>query len=119
MRAICDYVWRHAMYTSESSGPATEAVDTLLSACGVCRDLAHLAAAFCRAVEAPTRVAAVYVPGLALMDFYSVVDRGGRPLAGVGRDTVGAPPDVGPRRYRPGRRRHRVHHRDGRSCRAA
>jgi transglutaminase-like putative cysteine protease len=74
VRAICDYVWRHVMYMSESSGPATDAVDTLLSARGVCRDFAHLVTALCRAVEVPARVAAVYAPGLALMDFHSVVE---------------------------------------------
>ncbi|GAA2376530.1 transglutaminase-like domain-containing protein [Dactylosporangium salmoneum] len=74
VRAICDYVWRHVRHMSESSGPATDAVDTLLSARGVCRDFAHLVAALCRAVDVLARVAAVYAPGLALMDFHSVVE---------------------------------------------
>lgn len=74
VRAICDYVWRHIAYVSETSGPTTDAVDTLLAARGVCRDFAHLVAALCRAVEVPARIASVYAPGLSPMDFHAVVE---------------------------------------------
>jgi hypothetical protein len=74
VRAVCDYVWRHVIYTPETSGPTTDAVDTLLSARGVCRDFAHLVAALCRAVEVPARIASVYAPGLTPMDFHAVVE---------------------------------------------
>jgi hypothetical protein len=74
VRAISDYVWRHVAYLSETSGPTTDAVDTLTSARGVCRDFAHLVAALCRAVEVPARIASVYAPGLSPMDFHAVVE---------------------------------------------
>ncbi|MCW6003389.1 transglutaminase family protein [Micromonospora sp. CPCC 205371] len=74
VRAICDYVWRHVAYVSETSGPTTDAIDTLIAARGVCRDFAHLVAALCRAVDVPARIASVYAPGLAPMDFHAVVE---------------------------------------------
>jgi transglutaminase-like putative cysteine protease len=74
VRAICDYVWSHTVYTPGASGPTSDAVDTLVSGLGVCRDFAHLVAALCRAVEVPARVAAVYAPGLWAMDLHAVVE---------------------------------------------
>jgi transglutaminase-like putative cysteine protease len=74
VRAICDYVHTHIVYMPGTSGPVTDAVDTLLAGAGVCRDFAHLAAALCRAVQVPARVAAVYAPGLSPMDFHVVVE---------------------------------------------
>jgi transglutaminase-like putative cysteine protease len=74
VRAICDYVWRHVQYDTVTSDSGTDAVETLLAGRGVCRDFAHLVAALCRAVEIPTRIAAVYAPGLSPMDFHVVVE---------------------------------------------
>jgi transglutaminase-like putative cysteine protease len=72
--AICEYVWAHIGYETDTSGSGTDAVETLLSSRGVCRDFTHLVAALCRAVEVPARVAAVYAPGLSPMDFHAVVE---------------------------------------------
>ncbi|GIF17610.1 transglutaminase-like putative cysteine protease [Actinoplanes tereljensis] len=74
VRAITDWVHDHLFYTVGSSGPSTDAVDTLLSGAGVCRDYAHLTATLCRALDIPARVAAVYAPGLSPMDFHLVVE---------------------------------------------
>ena len=74
VRAICDYVWRHIGYDPTVSGSSTDAVDTLLTGRGVCRDSAHLVAALCRAIDVPARLAAVYAPGLSPMDFHAVVE---------------------------------------------
>ncbi|RKR87087.1 transglutaminase-like putative cysteine protease [Micromonospora pisi] len=74
VRAIREYVWENLAYASGSSGPTTDAVDTLLAGEGVCRDFAHVVAALCRAVDVPARVAAVYAPGLSPMDFHAVVE---------------------------------------------
>ena len=52
----------------------TDAIDTLLTGAGVCRDYAHLTATLCRALDIPARVAAVYAPGLSPMDFHLVVE---------------------------------------------
>ena len=74
VRAITDWVHTHLSYQPGSSGPATDAVDTLLAGAGVCRDYAHLVATLCRAAHIPARVAAVYAPGLSPMDFHLVVE---------------------------------------------
>jgi transglutaminase-like putative cysteine protease len=74
VRAITAWVHGHLTYLGGSSGPSTDAVDTLLSGAGVCRDYAHLVATLCRAMNVPARVAAVYAPGLSPMDFHLVVE---------------------------------------------
>jgi transglutaminase-like putative cysteine protease len=74
VRAITGYVFEHLSYEAGTSGPTTDATDTLLGGRGVCRDYAHLVAALCRAVDVPARVAAVYAPGLSPMDFHLVVE---------------------------------------------
>jgi hypothetical protein len=74
VRAITNYVFEHLSYEAGTSGPTTDATDTLLGGRGVCRDYAHLVAALCRAVLVPARVAAVYAPGLSPMDFHLVVE---------------------------------------------
>ena len=74
VRSICDYVNRHIRYVSGSSTGTTDAVDTLVTGQGVCRDFAHLVAALCRAVDVPARVSGVYAPGLMPMDLHAVVE---------------------------------------------
>jgi len=74
VRAIRDWVHDHLSYEAGSSGPTTDAADTLLDGRGVCRDYAHLVATLCRAMNVPARVAAVYAPGLSPMDFHLVVE---------------------------------------------
>ena len=74
VRAVTSWVYEHLSYEGGSSGPTTDAVDTMLSGAGVCRDYAHLVATLCRALDVPARVAAVYAPGLSPMDFHLVVE---------------------------------------------
>jgi Transglutaminase-like superfamily len=74
IRAICEYVWRHTAYVAGVTGPTSDAIDTLLSGQGVCRDFAHLVVALCRTMDVPARVAAVYAPGLSPMDFHVVAE---------------------------------------------
>lgn len=74
VRAIVDWVNRHLIYQAGASGPSTDAIDTLLSGQGVCRDYAHLTATLCRSLDIPARVAAVYAPGLSPMDFHLVTE---------------------------------------------
>ncbi len=74
VRAICAYVNQHIVYEHGASTGVTDAVDTLVSGKGVCRDFAHLVAALCRAVDIPARVSGVYAPGLAPMDLHAVVE---------------------------------------------
>ena len=74
VRAICGYVWRHVGYEPGVTGPGSDAIETLLTGRGVCRDFAHLVVALCRAVDVPARMVAVYAPGLSPMDFHAVVE---------------------------------------------
>ncbi|GAA2498763.1 transglutaminase-like domain-containing protein [Winogradskya humida] len=74
VRAIAAWVHDHLDYVVGSSGPSTDASDTLMDGRGVCRDYAHLMATLCRAKDIPARVAAVYAPGLSPMDFHLVVE---------------------------------------------
>ncbi len=78
--AVADWVFENLSYEPGTSGPLDTAIDTLVSRRGVCRDFAHLTVAFCRALEIPARLAAVYAPGLYPMDFHAVVEArmGGR-----------------------------------------
>ena len=72
--AVTAWVHDRLIYTSGSSGPTDDAVDTLLLGEGVCRDYAHLVLSLLRARDVPARLAAVYAPGLDPMDFHAVVE---------------------------------------------
>ncbi len=74
VRRIVAEVHDSLVYDGSASGPSTDAVDTLLTARGVCRDYAHLTVTLCRAVGVPARVVAVYAPGLDPMDFHLVAE---------------------------------------------
>ncbi|MET8152304.1 transglutaminase-like domain-containing protein, partial [Actinoplanes sp. NPDC005259] len=74
VRAITTWVFEHLSYEAGSSGPTTDAAETLLGGRGVCRDYAHLVATLCRALNVPARVTAVYAPGLSPMDFHLVTE---------------------------------------------
>jgi transglutaminase-like putative cysteine protease len=71
---VAAFVFERIAYTPGSSRPLDGAADTLLANAGVCRDFAHLTIGLCRALGIPTRLAAVYAPGLSPMDFHAVVE---------------------------------------------
>jgi transglutaminase-like putative cysteine protease len=71
---VASWVFERLAYVPGSSGPLDTAVDTLIAGSGVCRDFAHLTITLCRALGVPARLAAVYAPGLAPMDFHAVVE---------------------------------------------
>jgi transglutaminase-like putative cysteine protease len=71
---VSSWVGGQIGYEAGSSLPTHGAVDTLLGGRGVCRDFAHLVVALLRARDVPARVAAVYAPGLAPMDFHAVAE---------------------------------------------
>jgi transglutaminase-like putative cysteine protease len=73
-RAVGSWVFERIRYELGSSGPLDTAVDTLLAGAGVCRDFAHLTVALCRALGLPSRLVAVYAPGLWPMDFHAVAE---------------------------------------------
>ncbi|CAN5544208.1 transglutaminase family protein [soil metagenome] len=72
--AVSSWVGDRLEYVPGSSGPTDGAVNTLLERRGVCRDYAHLTVALLRACGVPSRVVAVYAPGLWPMDFHAVVE---------------------------------------------
>jgi transglutaminase-like putative cysteine protease len=74
LAAVSSWIGSKLSYVPNSSRPTTGAVDTLLQRQGVCRDYAHLVIAFLRALHLPARLAAVYAPGLAPMDFHAVAE---------------------------------------------
>ncbi|GLR82284.1 transglutaminase family protein [Azospirillum oryzae] len=75
VQAICDFVHGHVTFGYEHSRPTRTAAQTYAEKCGVCRDYAHLAIAFCRAMNIPARYCTGYIsdigqpPPYAPMDF--------------------------------------------------
>ena len=55
VQAVAEWVRDNIEFRVGTSNPGTSAVDTLANGCGVCRDFAHLAIAFCRALNYPAR----------------------------------------------------------------
>jgi transglutaminase-like putative cysteine protease len=74
LAAVSSWVGTQLSYVPGSSRPTDGAVQTLLQREGVCRDYAHLVVALLRALDVPARLAAVYAPGLAPMDFHAVAE---------------------------------------------
>jgi transglutaminase-like putative cysteine protease len=71
---VSSWVGSRLSYVLGSSGPTDGALVTLESRQGVCRDYAHLVVGLLRALDVPARLAAVYAPGLAPMDFHAVAE---------------------------------------------
>jgi transglutaminase-like putative cysteine protease len=111
VQAIVDYVHGHLEFTHGSSNPWTTAADVYRSQQGVCRDFAHLAITFCRALNIPARYVFGYIPDIDVavvddpMDFCAWFEanlggrwytfdarinapRVGRVVVGRGRDAV-------------------------------
>jgi transglutaminase-like putative cysteine protease len=102
-------VWQHVKFQYGSSTSLTTAHDVNMSGFGVCRDFAHLAISFCRALDIPARYVFGYLPEIDMdpvanpMDFAAWIEvwlgdrwwtfdprnneqRKGRILIGRGRD---------------------------------
>jgi len=61
-------------YRHGTSNTATTAVDAFVARQGVCRDFAHLLAAFARAAGIPARLVSAYALGLDPPDFHALVE---------------------------------------------
>lgn len=61
VRAICDFVHRHITFGYEHARASRTAYDAYEERRGVCRDFAHLAVAFCRALNIPARYCTGYL----------------------------------------------------------
>ena len=111
VQAICDHVNGHLRFGYGSSNPTTTAADAYAAGRGVCRDFAHVAISFCRALSIPARYVFGYLPDMdvppdpAPMDFAAWMEvyldgrwwtfdprnnvtRKGRVLIGRGRDAT-------------------------------
>jgi transglutaminase-like putative cysteine protease len=111
VQAIVDYVHGHLEFTPGASNPWTTAADAYRAGQGVCRDFAHLAITFCRALNIPARYVFGYIPDIDVpppsepMDFAAWFEayldgrwhtfdarnntpRVGRVVVGRGRDAV-------------------------------
>ncbi len=111
VQAVCDFVHGHLDYVPGSSNPWTTAADAYRSRQGVCRDFAHLAITFCRALNIPARYVFGYIPDIGVplpdepMDFSAWFEvflsgrwhtfdarlnqpRIGRVVVGRGRDAI-------------------------------
>ena len=64
VQAIVDYVHTHLQFVPGASNPWTTAADAYRSGQGVCRDFAHLAITFCRALNIPARYVFGYIPDI-------------------------------------------------------
>ena len=73
VREICRWVDANLEYKPGATDSRTSAWDVWTLRKGVCRDYAHLAVAFCRALNIPARYVGSYAAGLDPMDFQSFV----------------------------------------------
>ena len=74
LAAVADWVAAKLAYVAGSSLPTDGAVRTLLGRQGVCRDFAHLCIALLRALNVPSRLVAVFAPGLSPMEYHAVCE---------------------------------------------
>jgi transglutaminase-like putative cysteine protease len=111
VQAIVDFVHGHLDWVAGASNPWTTAIDAYRAGQGVCRDFAHLAITFCRALNIPARYVFGYIPDIDVpppvepMDFAAWFEvyldgawhtfdarnnrrRVGRVVVGRGRDAV-------------------------------
>ncbi|MGQ0618579.1 MAG: transglutaminase-like domain-containing protein [Panacagrimonas sp.] len=61
VQAICDFVHRHITFGYQYARPTKTAWEVYNERQGVCRDFAHLAIAFCRALNIPARYCTCYL----------------------------------------------------------
>lgn len=61
VQAICDFVHTHIRFDYQQARPTRSAFEGYTEGVGVCRDYAHLAVAFCRAMNIPARYCTGYL----------------------------------------------------------
>ena len=64
VEAICDWVHSEIKFGYLDTSPLATAADVFDRRAGVCRDFAHLAVTFCRALNIPARYAFGYLPDI-------------------------------------------------------
>ncbi|HLY08713.1 MAG TPA: transglutaminase family protein [Planctomycetota bacterium] len=77
VQAICDYVHQHLTFGYEHANPTKSAFHAFTERKGVCRDYAHLAIAFCRAMNIPARYCTGYLSDVGVPPPYAPMDFAG------------------------------------------
>ncbi len=67
VQAICDWVHAEVHFAYVTASPLATAVDVFNHRTGVCRDFAHLAVTFCRALNIPARYVFGYLPDIGVI----------------------------------------------------
>ena len=70
VQKVNEFVHNHLEYKYGSSTPLTTAHATFENGVGVCRDFAHLAVTFCRALDIPARYTFGYLPDIDVVPKY-------------------------------------------------
>lgn len=74
VNALCNWIHENVDYIPGFSTELTDAFATATERAGVCRDFAHLAIAFCRALKIPARYISAYAWRLDPPDFHAVIE---------------------------------------------
>jgi transglutaminase-like putative cysteine protease len=64
VQAVCDWVHDNVRFDYAAGNPDATSVDVFEARVGVCRDFAHLAISFCRALNIPARYVFGYLPDI-------------------------------------------------------
>jgi transglutaminase-like putative cysteine protease len=64
VQAVCDWVHTNVRFEYAASNPDASSLDVYEARAGVCRDFAHLAISFCRALNIPARYVFGYLPDI-------------------------------------------------------
>jgi transglutaminase-like putative cysteine protease len=74
VQAICDYVHRHITFDYMQADNTRTALEAFNGRVGVCRDFTHLAVAFCRCMNIPTRYCTGYLGDIGMPPPYGPMD---------------------------------------------
>jgi transglutaminase-like putative cysteine protease len=73
VQAVCDWINTNISYGLHST-PLTNSADIYVAGGGMCRDFAHLAITFCRALSIPARYVFGYMPDTSFVPPYPTMD---------------------------------------------
>ncbi|MCX5495475.1 transglutaminase family protein [Kaistia dalseonensis] len=74
VQAICDFVNQHITFGYQNARATRTAAEAYAERVGVCRDFAHLAVAFCRCMNIPTRYCTGYISDVGEPPPYAEMD---------------------------------------------
>lgn len=77
VQAICDFVHQHIQFGYAYANPTKTAWQAFNEGRGVCRDYAHLAIAFCRALNIPARYCTSYLGDIGVPKVHAPMDFAG------------------------------------------